>query len=146
MQNAGKLLLFIIVPLLPVGLIYLFSRVSGWQTLAQKYPLQGAFPTPKQWMGYGVFHGWMGYNGGIIVSSDASGLFLRAMPVVLSFCHDPIFIPWTEVVRIERVTGLLADGYRIITAQAAEVDFALISSTFEVVRHDAQAAGVQGEY
>jgi putative intracellular protease/amidase len=31
------------------------------------------------------------------------------MPVVLSFCHGPIFIPWAEIVRIEKVTGVQID-------------------------------------
>jgi hypothetical protein len=93
-------------------------------------------------MGYGVFRGWIGYNGGIVVASDYSGLYLRAMPVLLSFCHDPIYIPWSDVLRIEWEDGLLSDGYRIVTALAPEVRFALRSSTFDAVREDAQAAGV----
>jgi hypothetical protein len=136
----------VLTPLLPVGLIYLISRTSGWQTLAARYPLRGTFPEPKVRMGYGVFRGWIGYNGGIVVASDAAGLYLRAMPVVLSFCHDPIFLPWSEVTRISRESGLLSRGYRIRTAQAPEVRFALRPSTFDAVRGDARAAGVAGDY
>jgi hypothetical protein len=136
----------ILTPLLPVGIIYFFSRTSGWQTLAEHYPLRGSFPKPKVWMGYGVFHGWIGYNGGIVVASDEAGLYLRAMPVVLSFCHDPIFIPWTEVTRIVKEEGLLAQGYRIMTVKAPDVRFALRPSTFDAVREDARAAGVSGDY
>jgi hypothetical protein len=86
----------ILTPLLPVGLIYGFSRVSGWQTLVERYPLRGPFPKPKVRLGYGVFRGWIGYNGGILVASDAAGLYLRAMPIVLSFCHDPITWPASD--------------------------------------------------
>lgn len=136
----------ILTPLLAVGIIYLISRTSGWQTLAAHYPLRGPFPTPKVRLGYGVFRGWIGYNGAIIVGSEASGLYLRAMPVLLSWCHDPIFIPWTEVRRIERERGVLADGYRIQTMQAAEIRFALRPSTFSAVRADAHRAGVEGDY
>jgi hypothetical protein len=97
-------------------------------------------------MGYGVFRGWIGYNGGIIVASDRGGLYLRAMPIILSFCHDPIYIPWSDVARIEKVDGLVSEGYRIVTNQAPEVDFALRASTFAEVREDARAAGVAGDY
>jgi hypothetical protein len=137
---------FLLVPFLPVALIYLFSRISGWQTLSQRYPLRGTFPQPKVYLGYGVFHGWLGYNGAIVVSSDRSGLYLRGMPVVISFCHDPIFIPWSEVTQINRRKSLLAQDYRIVTAQAPEVNFALRSRTFAYVREDAQAAEVAGDY
>jgi hypothetical protein len=127
----------ILTSLLPVGLIYLFSRTSGWETLAERYPLRGEFPTPKVWMGYGVFRGWIGYNGGIVVASDAAGLYLGAMPIVLSFCHDPIFIPWSQMRRISKEIGLLSDSYQIATEKAPEVRFALLESTFDAVREDA---------
>ncbi len=136
----------ILTPLLPVGIIYVIARTSGWQTLAARYPLQIPFPTPKVRMGYGVFRGWIGYNGGIIVASDAAGLYLRAMPFVLSWCHDPIFIPWSDVTQISRDRGLLSDGFRIETIQAPDVQFALRPSTFEAVRADARAARVAGDY
>ena len=138
--------LLILTPLLPVGIIFLISRTSGWQTLARCYPLRGTFPKPKVVLGYGVFRGWIGYNGGIIVGSDAAGLYLRAMPVVLSFCHDPIFIPWSEVTSIDKEGGVLSPRYRITTFRAPEVRFALRSSTFHAVREDARTAGVAGDY
>lgn len=136
----------ILTPLLPVVTIFLISRVSGWQTLARHYPLRGEFPRPRVRLGYGVFRGWIGYNGGIVVASDAAGLYLRAMPIVLSFCHDPIFIPWTEVTQVTREDGLLSSGFRIATSQAPQVRFALRPSTFEAVRQDARSAGVGGDY
>lgn len=145
-MSYAKFLPILALGLLPVALIYLFSRVSGWQTLAGAYPLRATFPKPKIRLGYGVFRGWIGYNGGIVIASDRTGLYLRAMPVILSFCHDPMYIPWSQVTRIERETGLLSEGYRLVTAQAPDVRFALRASTFAVVREDAQAAGVQGTY
>ena len=136
----------ILTPLLPVAAIYVISRTSGWQTLAARYPLRGEFPAPKTRFGYGVFRGWIGYNGGIIVASDAAGLYMRAMPIVLSFCHDPIFIPWADVTQIAPDSGFLSGGYRITPAQAPEVRFVLRSGTFDLVRADARAAGVGGDY
>lgn len=146
MKIPGNLIPPVLGPLLAIGIIYLFSRVSGWQTLAERYPLRGPFPRPKRWLGYGVFRGWIGYNGGIVLASDNAGLYLRAMPIILSFYHDPIFISWREIPRIERVGGLLSAGYRIITYRAPDVRFVLLAGTFAAVRDDARSAGIAGDY
>jgi hypothetical protein len=131
--------------LVPV-LMFAISRFSGWALLAERYPLYGAFPKPKVRLGYGVFRGWVGYNGGIIVGADPTGLYLRAMPVILSFCHAPIHVPWGDVTEIEPPSGLFGSGYRIRTVRAREVDFALRAGTFAAIREDARQAGVPGRY
>jgi hypothetical protein len=130
----------------PATVICLLSRYGGWSTLAERYPLRGPFPKPKKWFGFGVFRGWVGYNGAIILASDETGLYLRGLPVLLSFCHAPIYIPWSEVREIEPPSGGGGGGYRIRTLQAPEVDFALLPGTFAVIREDAKRAGVPGDY
>ncbi len=135
-----------LVVLVPFGVILVLSRLSGWNLLAEHYPGTGDFPSPKKWMGYGVLRGWIGYNGGIVVASDARGLYLRAMPILLSFCHRRIFVPWSEISRIEERSGWNGRAYAIRTRRASEVSFALRPSTFAVVRDDARSAGVPGEY
>jgi hypothetical protein len=146
MNEGGKALASLGLGLLfPVGSIYLIARTSGWQTLAERYPLRGPFPPPKTRFGYGVFRGWMGYNGALIVASDESGLYLRTTPILLSWCHPPIFIPWSEIERIEQ-TFRWDKVYRIHTRQAPEVNFVLRSGTFDLIREDAKRAGVPGEY
>jgi hypothetical protein len=135
-----------LVVLVPFGVILVLSRISGWNLLAEHYPATGELPPTKKRMGYGVFRGRIGYNGGIIVGSDARGLSLRAMPILLSFCHRPIFIPWSEISRIEERSGWNGRTYAIRTRRAGEVNFALRPSTFAVVRHDAKSAEVPGDY
>jgi hypothetical protein len=135
-----------LVLLIPVGVIVALSRISGWNLLAEHYPGTGDFPPPKKRMGYGVFRGWIGYNGGIVVSSDVRGLYLRGMPILLSFCHRRIFIPWPEISRIEARSGWKGRTYAIRTRRAGEVNFALRPSTFAVVRDDAKSAEVPGDY
>ena len=135
-----------LVLLVPAAVIGVISRYSGWNLLAEHYPASGDFPRPAKWLGYGVFRGWLGYNGGIVIASDPGGLYLRGMPIVLSFCHRRMFIPWTEVVRIERLSRWSGEVYAIRTRRASEVDFALRPSTFAVVADHARAAGVPGEY
>ncbi len=96
------LLLLLPALLVAPALIVVFSRLSRWQTLAHRYPLRGSRPPARVRLGFGVFRGWIGYNGGLVVAVDARGLYLAAMPVVLSFCHPPIFIPWSEIEWIRR--------------------------------------------
>jgi hypothetical protein len=145
-MNDPPAFLFVLILLVPVGVIVAISRYSGWNLLAEHYPAYGDLPRAKKWMGYGVFRGWIGYNGGIIVSSDTRGLYLRAWPIILSFCHGRIFIPWSEITRIERRSSWKGTVYAIHTRRAAEVDFALRPSTFAVVEDDARRAEVPGEY
>ena len=139
-MNEPPTFLVPLVLLIPVGVIVAISRFSGWSLLAEHYPGYGDFPRPARWMGYGVFRGWLGYNGGIVVASNARGLYLRATPVILSFCHRRIFIPWSEIARIEQRSGWLGLVYAIRTRRATEVDFALRPSTVAVVLEDARRA------
>jgi hypothetical protein len=129
----------------PAVIIYLIARTGGWHTLAERYPLRGTFPTPRTRFGFGSFYGWVGYNGALIVAADELGLYLRATPVLLSWCHPPIFIPWSEITRIELTSG--GDKvYRIHTAQSNEVQLALRPGTFVCIRDDARRARVPGDY
>lgn len=94
-------------------------------------------------VGYAVFRGWIGYNGGLVVGADERGLDVAGMPVLLSFGHPPIFIPWRDVVEIRRRRILWAACYGIRTQGAPEVDFALRRRTFEFVRPHAVRAQVR---
>jgi hypothetical protein len=131
---------FALALILPAALIYVFSRVSGWSALAEHYPARNPAPEPRKRNGSAVFRHWIGYNGGIVIGSDARGLYLAAMPVILSFCHAPIFIPWSEIREIRRARSLMSEGWRIDTLKAPEVEFMLRPSTFEFVRQNAAAA------
>jgi hypothetical protein len=129
--------------LVPAAIICSLARVGGWKTLAEYYPCIETSPSPKKWLGYGVFRKWVGYNGGIVVSSNERGLYLAGMPVILSFCHAPIFIPWSDVREIRAYRRFGATLYRIHTRRAPEVDFALRSGTFDFVRKNAVRAEVR---
>ena len=145
-MNEPPTFLVPLVLLVPVGIIVAISRYSGWNLLAEHYPATDHFPRPSKWLGYGVFRGWLGYNGGLVVARDERGLYIRGMPIILSFCHRRIFIPWTEITKIERLDRWSGPVYVIRTRRAPEVDFALRPGTFAVVADHARAAGVPGEY
>jgi hypothetical protein len=125
-----------------LALMYLFARLSGWRTLAARYPGRTPVPSPRKRLGYAVFRGWLGYNGGLIVSADTRGLFISAWAVLLAPCHPPITIPWNEIVAIRRRRILWTTCYGIETRGAPKVDFALRARTFEFVRPQAIRASV----
>src|SRR5262249_9786312 len=100
-------------------------------------------PPPKTRFGYGVLAGWVGYNGALVVASDASGLYLSVWPL-LAWAHPPVFIPWTEVERIEHTSRLRMSLPAIHTRRAPEVRFALRDRTYALVFGDAVAARVPG--
>ena len=135
---AGLVGVYLYVQLLMWG----FARLSGWRTLAARYP-GGAFaPAPRTRFGYGVFRGWIGYNGGLIVAADTRGLYISAMPIVLAPWHPRIFIPWEELTEVRGRRILWSRCFGIRTRGAPEVDLALRRGTFELVRADAQRARV----
>ena len=94
-------------------------------------------------MGFAVFRGWVGYNGALIVASDARGLFLSTLPILL-WSHPPIFIPWAEVERIEHQERWHWSLHVIRVRRAPEVRFGLRERTYRFVQPDAAAAGVAG--
>ena len=123
-------------------LLWGFSRLSGWATLAARYPGSGSAPAPRTRFGDAVFRGWIGYNGGLTVSADARGLYVSAMPIVLAPYHPPIFIPWGEITEVRGRRILWTRCFGIRTRRAPEVDVALRRRTFELVRAAAQRAHV----
>jgi hypothetical protein len=139
--------LVVLAPLVVLLYVFLllcaFSRLSGWSRLAAAYPGRAQPATPRRWFGYAVFRGWIGYNGGLVVGADERGLDVAGMPLLLAFCHRPIFIPWSEVVEIRQRRILWTTCYGIRTRRASGVDFALRRRTFEFVRPQALRAQVQ---
>ena len=131
------LLPFIILPLV----MHVLARTGGWASLAERYPLIGEPPPPLIRMGYCVFRRWCGYNGCLLPSADQQGLYLRLWPF-FSIGHAPIFIPWSEIRQIRRETMWGRPIYRIVTARAPELDFALHGRAWAAVRPHAEAARV----
>src|SRR5512137_495641 len=134
--------LFFLLPLLfalliAPAVIFLLSRVSGWRTLADRYPCHEPMPVPRKLFGYGVFRKWIGYNGAFMVAGNYRGLYLFPLPVLLSFCHKPILIPWSEITMIRVRKVWKSEAFEIHTRRAPELDFALQKGTFEFIRESA---------
>ena len=128
---------------MPAFIIFLVSR-AGWSEMAETYPGVDSKPATKTRFGYGSMRGWIGYKGALIVTSDPRGLHLATWPVLLSWCHAPVFLPWTEVVEVKdrRIFGM--GVHELVTRRTPHLRFALRPRTFALVRDDARAAGVRG--
>jgi len=142
-MSVGMLAFALLVAAAVFAPLWLLARIGGWRTLAERYPRNDAMPPRKMWMGFAVFRGWVGYNGALVVASDARGLFLSALPILL-WSHPPIFIPWADVERIEHRSTWYGRVHEIRVRRAPEVRFGLRERTYRFVQPDAAAAGVAG--
>ena len=138
-------LLPILTVAIPVAVLYALSRATGWQRLAERYPCIGVPPEPHTRFGYGVFRGWLGYNGALVVGSDAGGLYVSTW-AIFAWCHPAFYIRWSEVSEIRAEGSGWNERRAIRTVGAPDIDFALRPPTFALVRDDALEAGVPGQY
>lgn len=123
--------------------LWWIAQTSGWKQLAREYPEKGERP-PLGKLGSCVFRRWLGYNNGIIVGTDTAGLHLWTIPVLMSWCHDPIEIPWSEIEEVRARPALTwGKDYLVHLRRAPGLDFALRNKTFERVRRAFEAAGVR---
>ena len=126
---------------MPVAVIFAISRL-GWNVLAARYPRTGPAPAPLTVFGYGCLNGWVGYNGGLILSADDTGLFLATWPGLLAWCHPPVFIPWSQLVDARARRRIWKTYYTLDLKGAPEIDFALSEGDLRLVRPWLTKAGV----
>jgi hypothetical protein len=72
------------------------SRLSGWASLAQEFPLQNPLPESDHGIGSLSFAPIWGYNGCVLWRADDDYLHLRIM-LPFNLFHPPMSLPWTEV-------------------------------------------------
>ncbi|UPT74176.1 MAG: hypothetical protein M0D55_20575 [Elusimicrobiota bacterium] len=127
----------------PAATMFAISRLSGWPRLASRYPDRGAArPRSLTLFGYGTMRGWVGYNGGLILGADDAGLHVATWPVLMSWCHAPVFIPWTQIADLRAKRRLWKTYYRLDLKSAPDVDFALSAADVGLLRPWLEKAGV----
>ena len=126
----------------PILAIFLISRLGGWSQLARAYPRTEPAPKALTRFGYGAFHFWVGYNGGLIVSADETGLFVSTWPLLLSWCHAPVFIPWNHITEARAGRRIGSVYYTLELNDLPGLGFSLRSGTFNRVRPFLVAGGV----
>lgn len=134
---------FLLVSLVfPVATIFAISRASGWPRLAARYPEAHARPKALTVFGYGTMNRWIGYNGGLILAADDAGLHVATWPVLLAWCHRPVFVPWTQIADLRAHKRLWKTYYRLDLKSAPDVDFALSAGDVGLLRPWLEKAGV----
>ena len=117
-----------------MGTIFkLIAHLAGWPKFVARYPAVPDPPKPTVVMGYAVFNGVVGYNGAMMLGTDERGLHIRTWPV-LSWFHDPVMIPWSEIAEVGQRKRFWLKQNVIVLKSLREVDFALRASTFEKLR------------
>jgi hypothetical protein len=82
---------------LPIAILFLLSRISGWDLLARRFRANGPF-CGEMWNWQSArFRGWFGYNNCLIFGASPEGLYLAMMPLFRIFGHPALLIPWTEI-------------------------------------------------
>lgn len=141
-MSDAVLLLTLISVAAPFATLFAISRVGGWSRLAARYPAAGPAPKPLTSFGYGAMRGWVGYNGGLIIAADDAGLHVSTWRFLLSWCHPPVFIPWSQIADLRARKRLWANYYRLDLKGAPDVDFALSAGDVGLLRSRLEQAGI----
>jgi hypothetical protein len=84
-------------PIFWMGVVYLVSRLSGWSSLAKRYP--ATRPASGQYFGWssGRISRFSNYNHSINVTISSTGVHLETV-FFFKFGHAPVFLPWDAIV------------------------------------------------
>lgn len=141
MDGVEKLLLLFSAGF-PVLVMFAVSRLSGWPRLAARYPGTGARPKALTVFGYGTMRKIVGYNGGLILAADDAGLHLSTWPILMSWCHRPVFIPWSQIADLRARRRWWRVYYRLDLKGAPDVDLALSAGDVGLLRPWLEKAGI----
>jgi len=98
-STAFSLLLLLLIPLYLVALMWVLSRLSGWDWLARRFSETGVFYGESWRWQSARFRGWFSYNNCLKVGASSEGLHLEVMRILIPFrlFHPPLTIPWNEI-------------------------------------------------
>jgi len=77
-------------------IMWVVARMSGWRSLAQRFPAQPPAPDADRGLGSLAFMTIGGYNNCIFWRADDDHLHLRVM-VPFNMFHKPLSIPWAHI-------------------------------------------------
>lgn len=93
-------------PLLWVAVMFVLSRLSGWNALARRYEAPQPFSGEVVRRCSGTL-GWVGYNNSLVLGANEQGLYV-AVPRIFAIGHPALLVPWSEI-RAARERVLWAD-------------------------------------
>ncbi|MBT3539137.1 hypothetical protein HOF40_04605 [Candidatus Parcubacteria bacterium] len=133
--------LFAVVPFFVVwlGSTFLISKITGWSTLAQKFPDKcdtGAVNSRRLFVS--IRMRIMGnYRGSVFLEALPQGLRMKVL-FFLRFGHNNILIPWNEL-KVEEEAPSFLRMYKFSFESVPEIYFRTFSGTGKwIVEHKMQ--------
>jgi hypothetical protein len=108
----------VLFPLLWLLIIWLISRLGGWNSLAKTFATERP-PTGDMFTwSSGKFSFFSSYNNCLNVTVSSTGVHVAPM-LLFSFGHQPLFFPWDKISRLvqRRVVFNYVSGLHIDTAE-----------------------------
>ena len=102
---------FIVFPLLWMGIVFMISFMSGWQSLAQRYATIIEAPTNTRSMASGMV-GFSRYNNVLKVGLSDRGIYLSVF-ILFRPGHKPLFVPWSDISEVRQVDYFFRKMYNI---------------------------------
>lgn len=99
-QDAGLALGLAVAAFAFPAVAWVCSRLAAWPALARAYPASPGDRPQELSYGSAVFRGWVAYNNALRVGASERGLYVATLPVLLSWCHPAVFIPWSDIVEV----------------------------------------------
>ena len=97
MEALAVLFMFIYMPALWFGSLYMLARASGWSQLAEKYSCDGPYDGEKKSWQWARFNK-IAYKSCLGIALTPEGLHIEIQPAFLyGFCHPPLCIPWSAI-------------------------------------------------
>jgi hypothetical protein len=131
-RDVGIAILFIVfagVGLSITGL--LFSRMSGWDDLADHYRAKGKFFGDYMDFRWGWFRYWIHARYSLTVGADKEGIYLAFAIQSFPFI-PPLFIPWSDIT-VSRSMIWFFDCFEYRFRQAPDVYIKLSESTGQTI-------------
>ena len=114
------------------GTCYLLSKMSGWQTLAEKYAARGLYSGETQSWQSGRM-GFCSYRNCLTVGVNHQGLYLAVMPI-FALGATPLLIPWHAVSALARKKIFFMTYTEITVEFPPVVTLQLYGSFFDRIR------------
>ena len=114
------------------GTCYLLSKMSGWQTLAEKYAARGLYSGETQSWQSGRM-GFCSYRNCLTVGVNHQGLYLAVMPI-FALVATPLLIPWHAVSALARKKIFFMTYTEITVEFPPVVTLQLYGSFFDRIR------------
>ncbi len=122
------------------AVMWTLSRLA-WKAVADAYPAAATTPAPATSTGYGVFNGWLGYKGCLVIGADDAGLHVRNWPLLSAF-HAPFFVPWSEIAGARPRKIFWADYVEVTFRKTPGITFSIRGGTYEALRPAFTKAGL----